>query len=116
MSILKEFEVMNGHERRPDPFRKPAIVLLEAERIEIGEPQGWATQDRYVLRAQLGVEFWCNRAQYNNALKTARKVMLHRVYGPLLGALHELRQAVYDYDIDAAFACIDKMEKEMLDD
>jgi hypothetical protein len=109
VSILTNFEVVDGRELRP--VIKPAVIAIDVE----SEPYaGFTTQSRHVIRAQLGAEFWANKAQYETALKIARRALVQRIHGPVLNLIHELRFAVYNIDTEHAMELIDRMEVEML--
>jgi hypothetical protein len=109
MSILNNFTVVDGRERRPLRVETPAVFDTRVEIISSG-----ATQDKYMLRAELGTEFWANRAQYEDALKIAQRVMLQRIHGPVLNLIHELRFNVCNGKEFEALTVLDRMEDELL--
>jgi hypothetical protein len=56
--------------------------------------------ERHIYRIDVvvGVEFTANSAQYEHAKRNAELVLLHRIYGDILGDMAEITKAVYDND------------------
>jgi hypothetical protein len=62
------------------------------------------------LTAICTVRFWCNRAQYNDALNQAHKIMLQRLHAPLLAEIAEMRTAIFDGNREEAIRICDRMK------
>ena len=80
------------------PYSPPSKLLnVEVESI----PETYRQQDFstiYQLRAQLGVQFQANRAQYGNALIYVESHLRHLLYGDAINALAEIRHLIMSDD------------------
>lgn len=105
-------ERTNGMPRLNDFNRSP---LLSYSVKETGEfiPYTRDANEEWELRVTVGVKFWANRAQKEDALKNAQKVLLQRIHGGLLGEIVEMRKAIFDGDGRAALAICSKMQEEI---
>lgn len=98
---------------REDAFSRPALTSLECKKTGNYRPAEYAAQDEYILRGVIEIPFFANRAQLENARNVAGRVLLQRVYGPMLGCMSELRHAIHNSDAHEALRIIDRMQTEM---
>jgi hypothetical protein len=107
------------HDRRTgqlaiDDFRPPAVIDVSDKKTGADDGgRGFATREEYELTARLRVVYWANRAEHQTARQHAEKVLLHRLYEPVLKEIAELRKTIYDRDPHAAIAVCERIEKAL---
>lgn len=69
--------------------------------------------DAYTLECTVGVEFTCNRAQFDRALRDASKQVCRRLNGKTLSEINSLRMAVHAGDKLKALAICDNMDARL---
>lgn len=106
-----DFTVRPLHFRRHDPFHPAASVLwTQTKAPDASVMDHHPTQDRYVLQAIIGIEFWANPAELETATEIARRTALQGIHAEILSCISELRFAVYNGDRERAMELVGLIE------
>lgn len=111
MTILDKIKIQDMRNQRPD--KQPAISFSERDTGEISG-YGLSMQNQYRMQIAVGVEFWANQAQYNDAKKRAEKVLLHTLHGDILARLDCAISAIYNRDEQEALMHICSIRDELV--
>jgi hypothetical protein len=95
-----------------DDFRSPVFFEITSEETGNTRPGLDANQEFY-LEARLTVTFWANRAQYECARELAETVLVHRLYGDILGELSELKLQISNGDRGASMLAVSRLEQKL---
>lgn len=94
-------------DRYSDRWPRPIARFKESEPIPTLEP----FRMEYTLQLRLGTTFVCNQAQYRQAREHAEELLIHKLYGDMLGMIAEATHAVYSDGPEATLEVLNKMRK-----
>lgn len=107
-----DFTTRPLHFRRHNPFHDYNGSVLWAEQaIGAVDFTERPDQERYVLQATVGIEFWANRAELETAREIARRTVVSRLFQDVGMLLPNLKFAIYNGDRDEAMALVGKIEE-----
>lgn len=75
-----------------------AIIESSCEKTGKTQEGLFTLQEEFELSATVGVKFFCNSAQYEDALKNAHIVLLNRLHAPVVLLVAEIKMAIFDGD------------------
>ncbi len=114
MNILDKAIATSTHLRGSNDFEQSALLAAKVE--ETGETSlGTSENEEFTLQVKVGVNFWCNQAQYESALAQARITLVRRLYQDVLHISAEIKSAVFDGDAERSLYWCQKLEKEILE-
>lgn len=106
----KRFRVVAVGVQLPDQFDE--LVLCSDVKVEIGEKPIGLT-DKYVMECAVGVEFACNPAQFDRALRDAVKRVARILNAETLSEIDNLRMAIHAGDRLKALNLCDEMARRL---
>ena len=102
-NIFSKLETRATGMCKPSEFdRKPVSVELECADTGTARPGAFVQDWEHELRLRLSTRFWCNQAQYSDALKHASRTIAHLLYDDVFVALDGIAHAISDGDRRAA--------------
>ena len=114
MSILEKVQEVETRTKRMQEFVPLiAIKAKETDESRLGEFGSFSDQTRFILQVVIAVDFWANRAQYNDSRKMAERYLLAKLYENLRPHLIDLRKAVSDGSLHDAIDALGKLQQEM---
>lgn len=98
---------------RPDDFLAPKHEMScdptgKIERVGLGAREEWR------LAVTHSVTFCASKGDFEDALESARRVLVGEMYADVLTGLSALRLAVYNGDRHAALAVVDEIQSSIL--
>lgn len=112
--ILEKLKMERGYDKRPDGFNRGLIVESELHQTGGVSPMpGGITCDEYHLRVMLGVNFYSNGVQLEEARRVAERSLMAYLYGDTLSMLQRAEQAVWDGDPETVLATIVEIRKSL---
>ena len=113
MSIITGLqERRSGNQRISDFDVEPTLNMTAVESGNI-RPGTMDRHTEFILTARIVTNFWANQAQYNDARRTAERVLAHQLFQPLPQMLDALRRAIFSGDTREALSICDHMSNEM---
>jgi len=110
VSILDKAVVTDLHYYKPDISNRSCLIDMSVR--ETGETRPVIDRcTQYELSAKIGVLFWANQAQYNDALRSAQQLLLNRLHEDVLGEVAELQSALFSQDIEHALLIVGKIKR-----
>jgi hypothetical protein len=110
--ILEQAEIECTNQIRPLKSKpKVSFDLKDTGNIN---PAGFATQQEYILTVTIGASFWANKAQYNDALRQARRVVLNTAYGDTLSRIDQAIAAIFHDDTETAIESLNAIRNELV--
>jgi hypothetical protein len=110
-SELKEYHLTGYGAQRAEVY-KPSLTIRHEETDQM-QAQAFGYAQGYLLKATIGVNFWANQAQFQDAYRNAEKTLMTAMYGDVLSSLDLIRSALYAHDIESALVFIDGLEKHL---
>jgi hypothetical protein len=104
MSILNRLVERATKVRRMSQWREPLEVsVATAAKGAVALPgRSYQWTEEYELQATIATRFWCNRAQYSSARRTAERALVHMLYQDVLINLSRLELAISNGDREEA--------------
>lgn len=96
-SFVNNFKVLKLQHQKPQ-WQDPVLMVKLQKDPEFLETCGFGVNYRYVLTAEIGVEFYANEVQLGDAIDNAKKTLASRLFNDALGITQEIRQAAMDND------------------
>jgi hypothetical protein len=110
MTILDKCHVKDSGKRFAKPY---GPVVLGYSVQEIGYPQQPPFSTEYRLSVTVGVDFICNKAQYEDALRNAEQVFLNKIYEDVLQELSEIKRLLYADENSEAISGITAIQQRL---
>jgi hypothetical protein len=82
-NLLRRLESAQTGVRYPDYWNDHCVVEVTQECEDI-EPMGLGMKSEYRLKADVGVNFICNEAEHETALRYARAQLQRIIYSPVI--------------------------------
>ena len=114
MTLLDKLDVQNTYRLRMDPFAK-SMLDIRCEPTGITRPM-IDRHTQYLLSAMVTVEFWANTAQYEGALKLARRRLIAEMYSDILVEIPRLMHAINDGNRDECFKIASRIKRTIEDE
>lgn len=111
MNIMEKLKARaTGMERMRN---EPMSLSLDESITGEFKPYTLDRNKEYSMELRVGVTFWANDVQYEEARKAALKMLIHELHSDILHQVAGLRSALYSQDDCAAQEIMSKMLKTL---
>jgi len=111
MSLLDRLRIEGTKDYRPDRSLNTTFATIPTGETQLN---GFATQEKFVMRLEVVSYFWANKAQYNDASRHAERVITNALYEPALSAIDLAMHALMNNEPERAYAALSELRTELV--